>query len=137
MKRLLLKLMLLTFALCFTAGCKSEADSASPMAVAANETAAIARLRSIITAEQNYKAETGKYGSLDELIKAQMIGDPSQGKLGGYKYEITTNSKVFQATAVPEEYGVTGKRSFYADQTGALRGKDKKGEKAGPGDPAI
>jgi Protein of unknown function (DUF2950) len=137
MNRLLPKLILLTLCLCFIAGCSSEADDASPMAAAANETAAIARLRAIVTAEENYRGEFGKYGSLEALVEKNMLGDSSKGKLNGYKLEIEVTGRGFNATAVPVEYGVTGKRSFFVDQTGQIRGKDKRGEKAAQNDPAI
>ena len=107
------------------------------MAAAANETAAQLKLRSLVTAEQNYKAEHGGYGSLEQLIEKGFLQDPSKGKLSGYKYEIQVSKSSFQATAVPEEFGVTGKRSFFIDQSSVLRGRDRKGEKAQLNDPAI
>lgn len=137
MNRLLPKLVFLTLSLCFITGCSSEADDASPMVAAANETAAVARLREIVTGQETHKAKFGSYVSLEQLVEKKMISDPSKGKLGGYKYELQVNSKGFYATAVPAEYGVTGKRSFYVDHTGMIRGKDKKGEKAAQNDPSI
>lgn len=137
MNRLLARIFFLTISLCFVTGCSSEADDASPMAAAANETAVIARLRSVVTAEENYKNEFRRYGTLEQLMEKNMLGDPSKGKLAGYKIEIEVRPNGFQATATPTEYGVTGRRSFYVDHTGMIRGKDKKGEKATQNDPAI
>ena len=128
---------MIALGLCMVAGCDSQANDGSPMSTAANETAAQMRLRSIVTAEQSYKAERGSYGSLEQLIEKGFLQDPSKGKLSGYKYEIQASKNSFQATAVPEEFGVTGKRSFFIDQSCVLRGRDRKGEKAQVNDPTI
>jgi hypothetical protein len=107
------------------------------MAVAANETAAIARLQAIVTAEEKFKDEFKRYATLEQLIEKNLLGDPSRGKLNGYKFEIEVRPNGFLATAVPSEYGVTGKRSFFVNEKGLIGGKDKKGEKADQNDPAI
>ncbi len=119
------------------AGCGSQPSEQSPIVTVANETAAMTRLRAIAEAEQSYLAETGKYATLEELMQRGMVGDPSKGKLSGYKFEVVATAKGFQAVAVPEEYGVTGKRSFYIDQSNTMRGKDRKGERASAADPVV
>ncbi len=110
----------------------------SPLVTAANETAAMARLRSIATAEARYGVETGgEYGTLDQLIQNRYIGDPAGGKLSGYVYEIRVRPGGFQATAVPVKFGVTGTRSFYLDETNIIRGADKRGAPATASDPEV
>lgn len=110
----------------------------SSMVVAANETAAISRLRSIANAEFNYQAESGgEYGTLDQLIDKGIIGDPSRGKLTGYKFEVRVRPGGFEATAVPERAGLTGIRSFYINESRIVRGADKKGESATEFDPEV
>ena len=45
----------------------------------------------------------------------------------GYKYEITVMGDQFEAVAMPKEYGKTGKRSFFVDKSGVVRGDDHGG----------
>jgi hypothetical protein len=45
----------------------------------------------------------------------------------GYKFEVTTSAHGFEAVAVPAEYGKSGKRSFFIDQSGVVRGDDHGG----------
>jgi uncharacterized lipoprotein YajG len=132
---------LLVLAIVLTASCNNSADTQEkrpeqvPMVIAANELAAQSRLRSIVTAEQSYQAETAQYGSLDELIKRNYISDPSEGKLTGYRFEVKVTSNGFELTAVPEKYGITGKRSFFVDESNVTRAGDHKGAPATASDP--
>ncbi len=106
------------------------------MVIAANEMAAISRLRSIVSAETSYQLESGgEYASLDSLIQRGTMGDPARGKLTGYRFEVRVKPGGFEATAVPERYGVTGKRSFYVDEARQLHGADKGGAQASASDP--
>ncbi|HEX8183452.1 MAG TPA: hypothetical protein VF747_01835 [Blastocatellia bacterium] len=109
-----------------------------PHATAGNEIAAMARLKAIAMAEMHYQIESGgKYGSLDELIQKGLVNDPSQGKLTGYKFDLLVRGNGFQATAAPERFGVTGKRSFYIDERNVMRGADKGGAQATASDPEV
>ena len=65
------------------------------------------------------------------------MGDPSEGKLARYRFEVRVKPNGFEATAVPENYGVTGKQSFYLDETRTMRGADKQGAKATVSDPPV
>jgi hypothetical protein len=106
------------------------------MVTAANETAAIARLRAIAAAEARYQVESGgSYGTLDQLIEKRYVNNPSQGKLTGYRFEVQVRPGSFQVTAVPEKFGVTGSRSFYVDEANVLHAADKKGAPATVSDP--
>ena len=124
-------------------GCNSTqptAESSRPeqsvMVTAANETAAMARLRAIAVAEASYNAESaGEYAPLDRLVEKRYVSNPSSGKLTGYRFEVQVKPGGFQVTAVPEKFGVTGKRSFYIDETNILRAADKKGAPASAADP--
>lgn len=86
-------------------------------------------LRMIASAESTYKETVGKgsYGSLDQLIEEKLIGPKEMFDHYGYKFEVTASGDHFEATAMPVEYGKTGKRSFFVDQTGVLRGDDHGG----------
>ncbi len=45
----------------------------------------------------------------------------------GYKIELTASGSRFEASAVPLEYGKTGRMSFFVDESGVLRGADNGG----------
>lgn len=137
-KFVLLSVVVVTFAACESASTEATRPEQSALVTAANETAAIARLRSIAAAEARFMAESGgSYGTLDQLIKERYISDPSSGKLTGYRFEIQVKSGGFHATAIPVKPGVTGTRSFYVDETNVIRGADKRGASATASDPEV
>jgi hypothetical protein len=106
--------------------------------IAAIEMAAMTRLRTIVTAEMAMMAEgDGSYASLDQLIERGMLVKPSEGKLQGYRIEVKVKPGGFEATAVPEKFAVTGKRSFYVDESRILRAADKGGRPASAADPEV
>ena len=122
------------------AGCGSKTTviEQAPHATAANEMAAMTRLTAIAKAEMMYQVESGgRYGSLDELIQKGFANDPSKGKLTGYRLEVKVGSDGFQATATPEKFPITGKRSFYIDERNVMRGADKGGAQATSSDPEV
>jgi hypothetical protein len=93
-----------------------------------NEMIAISALRMIAGAEDQFKsgAGHGSYGSLDQLAEQKLISKEVFEKYG-YRVDLTTSSQGFEAVAMPLEYGKTGKRSFFIDQSGVLRGDDHGG----------
>ncbi|HXU09518.1 MAG TPA: hypothetical protein VN743_11030 [Blastocatellia bacterium] len=110
----------------------------SVLVTAANETAAIARLRAVAAAEAQYQvASGGEYGTLDQLIQKRYVNDPSSGKLTGYKFDVQVRSGRFEATAVPEKFGITGTRSFYVDETNVIHAANKNGSPATASDPEV
>ena len=139
MKSLLLIVILATL----VTGCSSgNSNSAAgrpeqvPHVIAANEAAAQARLRSIVTAEMAYQFEgEGNYATLDELVKKGAMSDPSQGKLTGYRFDVKVKPGGFEVTAVPERFGISGNRSFYVDESRVLRAANKGGQPASASDP--
>jgi hypothetical protein len=136
-KLLILVLAILAVA---TASCGSDKNNISqvPQVTAADEMAARLRLLSISHAEQQYQAEAaGEYGTLDQLKDKGYLMDQSGGQLNRYKFEVMVRPHGFEATAVPERYGVTGTRSFYVDETQTLHGADKQGAKAAAADPVM
>ena len=103
-----------------------------------NEMIAISVLQLIARGEENYKktAGNGSYGSIDELVEHKMLGKEVLDKYG-YKFVITTSAHGFEAVATPVEYGKSGKRSFFVDQSGIVRGDDKGGGPATVGDKPV
>jgi hypothetical protein len=143
MKRILARIVLTELLLAMLVGCnspttKQAATEQVPQVIAGNEMAAIARLRSIATAEMQYQFDSGgSYATLDELIKNRMISDLSEAKLNGYRFDVRVRPGRFEATAVPVRFGITGKRSFYVDESRIMRGADKRGDQAVASDPEV
>lgn len=143
MKRMLTRIVFLLLPLAMFAGCdspkaKQAATDQAPQVIAGNEMAAVARLRSIATAEMQYQLDSGgSYATMDELIKNRLIGDLSEAKLNGYRFDVRVTPGRFEATAVPVRFGITGKRSFYVDESRVMRGADRRGEQAVASDPEV
>lgn len=103
--------------------------------VAAREGLVINQLRVLGKAEIAYFAEHGKYGSLPDLIAAGGLNVSPQGL--GYSVDLTTSDSGYQLLAVPNEYGPKGRRSFYMDETGTIRGDDHQGGAPSASDPPV
>ena len=122
----------------------------------ASEAAAIAALRKIAESVGAYRRAFGRLPeSLDQLGPAPKTGisleaaglvdaELAAGKKGGYRFRFRVlpasgegAEAGFELAATPSEYGKTGRRSFFLDSSGALRGADKQGAVAGPTDPRI
>jgi len=128
----------IVLAVTLLAGCDQQPAKQSVVVTAANETAAMARLRAIAAAEAQYQVQAlGEYGTLDQLIQKRYVNDPSSGKLTGYRFDVQVRPGGFQITAVPEKFGVTGTRSFYLDETNVIHGADKRGAAATASDPEV
>jgi hypothetical protein len=103
-----------------------------------NEMIAINVLQLIAHGEENYKktAGNGSYGSIDELVEHKLLGKEMLDKYG-YRFVVSTNAHGFEAVATPVEYGKSGKRSFFIDQSGVVRGDDKGGGPATVADKPV
>lgn len=103
-----------------------------------NEAMAMGLMYSIAYAEEEYKKDkgAGSYATLEQLIEAKTVSkDTIEGC--GYKFDMTVTGDKFEVFAVPSEYGKTGTRSFFIDQTGVLRGADRTGASATGSDPPV
>ena len=128
----------------------------------AREDNAIAVLRKLATALETYQRTYGKLpDTLDPLGPAPQGGispeaanlvdaELSSGKKNGYaiRYRIVpaggnlseeeaNQTARFELAATPVEYGKDGRRSFFLDSQGVLRGADKQGAVATSTDPRI
>jgi len=103
-----------------------------------NEAVATSILQWVASAENQYKAGPGKgsYGSLQQLVDAKLMTTDQFDKYG-YKFDVNATGAAFEATATPKEYGKGGKRSFFIDQTGVVRGDDHGGGAATVGDKPV
>lgn len=85
----------------------------------------------IYRAQVVYRMDKGRYGTLPELLKAEIIpADISDTVSTGYKFRlvITPDGTGYAAFAEPERYGRTGKLSYYIDADGRLQTADNKGQ---------
>ncbi len=122
----------------------------------ANEREAIAALHKIADAIGTYRRAFGRLPeTLAELGPAPKEGispdaaglldaELAAGKKGGYlfRYRVepaqgTGAQPSFELAATPADYGKTGRRSFFLDASGTLRGADKQGAPATAADPRI
>ena len=118
------------------------------------EDAAIANLRSIADAVHTYNQAWGKLpDSLAELgpaakgqtspEQASLVSEPlAAGSAGGYRFRYRIvggdgEEASFEISALPEEYGKTGKRSFLLDSGGKIHAADHHGEIASVDDTTI
>ena len=90
-----------------------------------NESAAISSLRTIVTAQVAYNitSGTGIYSSdLATLANAALIDSVlATGTKEGYVYTCTGSKDFFVVTAAPQVPEQTGRRYFFADQSGVIR----------------
>jgi len=128
----------------------------------AREDEAIAALRKLATALETYRRAYGKLADTLEplgpppkegispeaagLIDADLSGGTKDGYAIRYRIvpagsnlpeEDANQAAKFELAATPIEYGKTGRRSFFLDSGGILRGADKQGAVATSADPRI
>ena len=90
---------------------------------AANESAAVANLRTVNTAEVTYLSSSGgTYGTLGNLISAKLLDDTFTGTKAGYLYGITldTTFQDYTATAYPASPN-TGRWGYYSVPDAVVR----------------
>jgi hypothetical protein len=103
-----------------------------------NEGVAQWKLRLLHSAEDEYKESTGRYGTLDELKAAGHLKEEHESmEMEGYEIKLSVSGDKFEATATPTGYPKLGRRSFYIDQTGTLRGGDTGGKPASESTPVV
>ncbi|HLL73380.1 MAG TPA: hypothetical protein VK363_18215 [Pyrinomonadaceae bacterium] len=96
-----------------------------------NESTAQWRLRTLHNAQNEYKAIKERFGTLEELRAAgQIREEDGLMEVNGYEIKLSVSGDKFEATATPTGYPKLGRRSFYIDQTGTLRGGDTGGKPA-------
>ena len=102
--------------------------------VAANEGSAIHSLRILANAENVHQATDGTFGSLDQMAAKKLI-DPllGNGAKNGYRFTVDIRPASefipagFDITATPLTYNSSGRRTFFIDETGVVRGGDSRG----------
>ena len=90
---------------------------------AANESAAVANLRTINTAEVTYLSGSGgTFGTLDNLIAVKLLDDTFLGTKAGYDYDIDLYdaNQGYTAHAVPASTN-TGRYGYYSTPDAVIR----------------
>lgn len=93
-----------------------------------NEGAGISALRTISSAEELYNTRYERYGTFEELDRADMIDSVLAGATSaaspksGYYFILTVSKTGLSWTCItrPSDWGITGERNFKIDQTGVI-----------------
>jgi hypothetical protein len=114
------------------------AAESNPSPAVRNERWTTAAMNMIAGAEFEYKTGKGQgsFASLDQLISEGLV-DESLIKTHGYKIDLVLLGDKFEITAVPAEYGKTGRMSYFVDHSHVLRGADHGGSAASVDDDPI
>jgi hypothetical protein len=93
-----------------------------------NEEMAKMTLRMFASAQTTYQATSkdGTFGTLDQLVEQGLV-QKNLLQDYGYRFDVNVAGDKFDASAVPTEYGKTGKMSFFINESGVLRGADQGG----------
>lgn len=101
-----------------------------------DEAAAVRAIQAIQTMQVEYNSQYGRFAtSLTALgpptsgtvnaSSADLIDSAlAAGEKTGYRFTMTGNRSGYAISAVPVAYGNTGSRTFYSDQTRAIREND-------------
>jgi hypothetical protein len=91
------------------------------------DTPAIGSIKRIQAAEEQFLKRHGRYGELHELLPSSggpLPGELVSGQSRGHKFILRANGPLYSVQTVPVEWGRTGSRSFYSDQTNVIRASD-------------
>jgi type II secretory pathway pseudopilin PulG len=89
---------------------------------AANESAAVANLRTISGAEKTYLsgAGNGSYTDMDALISSNLLDESFKRSLAGYTFEISATGANYVASATPASPS-TGRFAYSVSDDGVIR----------------
>jgi len=106
----------------------------------ANERSGIYVIRQIASVEERYQIDNGDYASLEDLVSAKLLPADLLKEHNGYKFVVTTSRSSSGATSFrvngnPVSYPISGRHSFYVDETAIIRCADRQGRDATDIDP--
>ena len=88
---------------------------------AANESAAVASVRTVTTAEVTYLSSSGgSYGSLTQLVSAGLLDTGFNGTKSGYSYSISNSATDYTIFANPSSTN-NGRYGYYSVPDGVVR----------------
>jgi hypothetical protein len=88
--------------------------------IAKNESSAYLFLRAVYEDNRKLKIETGAYASSLEHLDSSSRPEFKRVE-SAYEFKYRAGPDSFRINADPKQYGKTGVRSFYVDQTGTVR----------------
>ena len=93
--------------------------------MAANESSAISAVRTLVTAQITFVSKSGSgnfAADLTELEAANLIDSVmGSGTAEAYSFSVTGSGVQYTIDARPLVYGASGVRSFFTDESGAIR----------------
>jgi hypothetical protein len=108
--------------------------------IASNEWAAYGAVKHIGWCQARFFEKHSRFADLDELEAAGIIDKSVIARKGadsGYSIEVRVNENTFEISAIPVEYGTTGRKSFYLTGDFLIHAADKQGREADSDDPAY
>jgi prepilin-type N-terminal cleavage/methylation domain-containing protein len=88
---------------------------------AANESAAVAELRTINTAQITYLSSAqGNYGNITQLVSAGLLDSRFNGTMSGYNFTIQSGGGDYTATATPASAS-NGRYGYYSTPDAVIR----------------
>lgn len=90
---------------------------------AANESAAVASVRTITTAEVTYLSSSGgAYGAITDLVTAGLLDAGFNGTKGGYNYSVSTTTPFNDYTVIATPASTNnGRYEYYSTPDGVVR----------------
>src|SRR5438132_11101172 len=87
----------------------------------AQETSAVAQIRTINTAEVTYlSSNAGAYGSLPQLITQGVLDGRFAGSVSGYNYTVTASASDYTVSATPSSPNA-GRFGYYSTPDAVIR----------------
>ena len=86
----------------------------------ANESSAVANLRTINFAEETSRASGANYRDLQALVTARLVDDSFLDAKAGYRYSVTASETEYTARATPSSPN-GGRYEYVSSQDGAIR----------------
>lgn len=105
----------------------------------ARESSALASIKAIHAAQAQYVTQTGRFAaSLSDLgPPLKLLGaDLAGGVKSGYKFTLAKSDSGYWVRAEPVDFGASGRRSYYADETLVTR-ESLTRDTAGPEHPPV
>ena len=100
------------------------------------ESMAIFSLTRIFAAQEAHKKGKGNYAATLEELQTDRLGEELE-RNQDYKFEMSVSGSKLEITATPIQYGTSGKRSFFIDESGTLHGADHAGQRATVADEEV
>ena len=89
--------------------------------VAANESSAVANLKTIAAAEMKYATTSGgRYGVMPALIRGGLLDSRLASAINGYQFAILISGESYTATATPVSTD-TGRYGYFVTSDGVVR----------------